>query len=592
MKRPWHIWVLFALCLAVLLAAMGWVSVTALRLDRAERDARGQAELEESVRLALWRMDSALSPLIAQENARPYFAYTAFYPVERAYTAMFAKIGKGEVLTPSPLLTQVSPYILLHFQFGPAGELTSPQVPTGNMRDLAEMGYATHETILASERRLGQLKTLVSREALLAALPRGERRPAAPVPPHIAQLIGNKAIARQQGRSQAEWRARRQTISKLADQAPQQAQGIAVDLSKADEVFEGLLKPIWSGQALVLARRISIGGKDYVQGCWLDWPAIQKRLIAEARELLPAARLEPLKIGRPDGQTRMLAALPARLVPGAVALPSDGSFSPVRLSLIIAWVCVLLAAMAVAVLLHGAVVLSERRGAFVSAVTHEMRTPLTTFRMYTEMLDQGMVRDEDKRRYYLGTLRTEAERLSHLVENVLAYARLERGRTKGRTESVTVRDLLGQMKDRLVRRAEEADMKLVVEADDEVLDVCAQTDASAVEQVLLNLVDNACKYAASAEERLIHVEAGRTDGAVALRVRDHGPGVLREDAPHLFRPFRKSARDAASSAPGVGLGLALSRRLARSMGGDLRLDETVKDGACFVLTLPTPPSAS
>jgi len=592
MKRPWHIWVLFALCLAVLLAAMGWVSVTALRLDRAERDARGQAELEESVRLALWRMDSALSPLVAQENARPYFAYTPFYPVQRAYTAMFAKIGKGEVLTPSPLLTQVSPYILLHFQFGPAGELTSPQVPTGNMRDLAELGYATHETILASERRLGQLKAFVSREALLAALPRGQRRPAAPIPPQITQLINNKAIARQQGRSQAEWRARRQTISKLAEQAPQQAQGIAADLPRADEVLEGLLKPIWRGEALVLARRISIGGKDYVQGCWLDWPAIQKRLIAEARELLPAARLEPLKNGRPDGQTRMLAALPVRLVPGAVDLLSDGPFSPIRLSLIIAWVCVLLAATAVAVLLRGAVVLSERRGAFVSAVTHEMRTPLTTFRMYTEMLDQGMVRDEDKRRYYLGTLRTEAERLSHLVENVLAYARLERGRTKGRTESVTVHGLLDQMKERLARRAEEADMKLVVEADDEVLDVCAQTDASAVEQILLNLVDNACKYAASAGERLIHVEAGRTDGAVALRVRDHGPGVLRKDAPNLFRPFRKSARDAANSAPGVGLGLALSRRLARSMGGDLRLDETVKDGACFLLTLPAPSGSS
>jgi len=288
----------------------------------------------------------------------------------------------------------------------------------------------------------------------------------------------------------------------------------------------------------------------------------------------------------------MLAALPARLVPGPVALPSDGSLSPIRLSLIIAWVCVLLAAVAVAVLLRGAVVLSERRGAFVSAVTHEMRTPLTTFRMYTEMLDQGMVQDEEKRRSYLGTLRTEAERLGHLVENVLAYARLERGRTKGRTTSVAVRDLLDQMKDRLVRRAEEAGMKLVVEADDEVLDVCAQTDPSAVEQIMLNLVDNACKYAGPAGERLIHVEAGRAGGAVALRVRDHGPGISRKDAPHLFRPFRKSARDAANSAPGVGLGLALSRRLARSMGGDLRLDETVKDGACFVLTLAVPRDSS
>ena len=83
------------------------------------------------------------------------------------------------------------------------------------------------------------------------------------------------------------------------------------------------------------------------------------------------------------------------------------------------------------------VALSERRGAFVSAVTHELRTPLTTFRMYAEMLAEGMVPSPEARQKYLETLRREADRLAHLVENVLQYARLERGRPGGRRENVT-----------------------------------------------------------------------------------------------------------------------------------------------------------
>jgi signal transduction histidine kinase len=246
---------------------------------------------------------------------------------------------------------------------------------------------------------------------------------------------------------------------------------------------------------------------------------------------------------------------------------------------------VLLAAAAVGLLLWGTVALSERRGDFVSAVTHELRTPLTTFRMYSEMLAEGMVADEAKRRRYLLTLRAEAQRLSHLVENVLAYARLERGRALRRAETVPVADLLARLRDRLAERAAQARMELVVEAAEDG-GLAVKADASAVEQVLFNLVDNACKYAATAEDKRIHVVVGKTDGAVALRVCDHGPGIPPADARRLFRAFSKSAKEAANSAPGVGLGLALSRRLARDMGGNLRLEAHPSGGACFVLTLP------
>jgi signal transduction histidine kinase len=247
----------------------------------------------------------------------------------------------------------------------------------------------------------------------------------------------------------------------------------------------------------------------------------------------------------------------------------------------------LLAALAVAVLLHGAVSLSERRGAFVSAVTHELRTPLTTFKMYSEMLAEGMVQEESRRKQYLGTLCSEANRLSHLVENVLAYARLERGSARTRVEKISLEQLIERVRPRLVQRAEQAGMQWVEDLDEKALRICVHVDVAAVEQILFNLVDNACKYGApSASEKILHLEA-LPDGKFAiLRIRDHGQGISAQGARRLFKPFSKSAHEAAQSAPGVGLGLALCRRLSRSMGGNLSLDQSIRTGACFVLQLP------
>lgn len=590
MKRLRYIWAAFGLCLAVVLVAMAWISLTALRLERVEAQANRRAAAEERTRLALWRMESALTPLVTRESARPYFTYTAFHPVNRAYTRMFAEIRPDEILVPSPLLTYRSPNILLHFQFGPSGKLTSPQVPTGNQRDLAETGYASHEQIEAAAERLAKLSAILSRAELVAMLPEVEA-----VPPLIAAVRLPKALpradargrlAQQQVLNALEWQMR--TYAQNAARAPG-APSRRVDggAQTRSQVYEGPVQAVWSGEALVLGRRVRVGQKEYVQGCWLDWARVRTWLLAAAEDLLPGADLAASGGASGNGQTYMLAALPVRLLPGAV--PEDGLpaySSPLRMSLLIAWACVLVGAAAVALLLRGAVTLSERRGAFVSAVTHELRTPLTTFRLYAEMLAEGMVADENKRADYLRRLREQADRLSHLVENVLAYARLARGRSDSRLQTLTLGELIGRMSERLAGRARQANMKLLLEDAEAAPEFRVRADASAVEQILLNLVDNACKYAARAADRTIHLQLDREGRSALIRVRDHGPGISTGEAKGLFRPFRKSAREAAGSAPGVGLGLALSRRLARQMGGSLRLDERVTDGACFVLSLP------
>jgi signal transduction histidine kinase len=321
-------------------------------------------------------------------------------------------------------------------------------------------------------------------------------------------------------------------------------------------------------------------------------------LLDSAHDLVPGADLVPVRAVTDDKQPRLLASIPARLVLPADAsadasftlLPSSFVSSPTGVTLIIAWSGVLLACAAVAVLLRGVIALSQRRAGFVSAVTHELRTPLTTLRMYTEMLADGMVADPAQQAAYHKTLRAESNRLGHLVDNVLLYSRLERSNRDTRVETAPLADLLDRLTPRLADRAHQAGMTLTATVADSARGASIRANLLSVEQILFNLVDNACKYAApitstAATDRAIDLTVNRVGDRVEIRVADHGPGLDPVSRSRLFKPFSKSVHEAASSAPGLGLGLALSYRLARNMNADLRHDWTAKQGAVFVLSL-------
>ena len=587
-RRSW--WLIYGACAALVLAALGWITVTVIRLERGELQARAEAGHQEALRLALWRMDSWLAPFLAREAVRPYFDYLSFYSQPQAYTKMLSRIEPGEVLTPSPLLSFEAAYSRLHFQVGPDGRLTSPQVPVGNLRDIAEESYLGGAQIVSNAAQLDTICGLFTTDELMACvaqLPSPDARTAvAVVPPRIAKIEASLA---QQARTWQEGRRRKATYDQNLQQVDQ-AHRLASIPEPADRsaVSVGPLVPFWSGAdggELIFARRARMTDGPYYQGFLGDWPKLRADLLEQITDLFSEAQLVPVR--RPPASDEavgtMLATIPVLLeVPDPV--PAAAAWlSPARSTIALTWLAVVAALGAGAVTLRASIAFGEKRSRFASAVTHELRSPLTTFRMYSEMLADGMVRDEEQRQVYYATLKQESGRLTTLVENVLAYAQLEEGRRASGARKFTIEDLLARLTPPLERRAREAGMSLHVHCD-AAGGRTVVTDVDQVGQILFNLVDNACKYADNGSDPSVELRVSVADGRLRIGVLDHGPGIPARQVRAIFVPFERGANG--GDKPGIGLGLALARGLARDLGGDLELRPRPEGGACFELTLP------
>ncbi|MHC4819132.1 MAG: sensor histidine kinase, partial [Planctomycetota bacterium] len=177
--------------------------------------------------------------------------------------------------------------------------------------------------------------------------------------------------------------------------------------------------------------------------------------------------------------------------------------------------------------------LATRKADFVDAVSHELRTPLTSIRMYADMLKEGWVEDENTARDYYALISAESERLARLVNNVLDFSRIEKGKKSFRMQvgdpTPVVRDVAEVLRPYL--REKGFELKLDVPG---TLPACS-FDKDALTQILVNLIDNAVKYG----DQEVRVEAEAKDGDVILRVLDRGPGVPADEREKIFRPFQR-----------------------------------------------------
>ena len=238
--------------------------------------------------------------------------------------------------------------------------------------------------------------------------------------------------------------------------------------------------------------------------------------------------------------------------------------------------------------------ISALKSEFVANVSHELKTPLALVRMFAEMLQSGRVASDAKKQEYLDIIVRESERLSALIENVLDFARLERGRGSYEFAEGDVGDAVTRAANVYRYRAEREGVKLVLDVEPSL--PRARIDERAIQLAVINLVDNALKYAPGGE--VITVRACGHQGGVKVEVGDQGPGVPPEDRQRIFERFvrlsgsreekagEKAAEKGRSPVRGSGIGLALVKHIAESHGGRAWVESEVGRGSTFTFTIP------
>ncbi len=234
------------------------------------------------------------------------------------------------------------------------------------------------------------------------------------------------------------------------------------------------------------------------------------------------------------------------------------------------------------------IALARQQQDFVSAVSHELKTPLTSIRMYGEMLREGWASEEKKRVYY-DYIHDESERLTRLINNVLQLARMTRHDLQLDCCPVTISESMDGIRSKIASQVERAGFEMNLSGDAVNSDRQILLDGDSFSQIVINLVDNAIKFSAKSEIKRIDISAMiARDSQVVFTVRDYGPGVPRDQMKKIFRLFYRSENELTRETIGTGIGLALVSQLTLAMKG--RVDViNQQPGAAFRVSFPLLP---
>lgn len=219
---------------------------------------------------------------------------------------------------------------------------------------------------------------------------------------------------------------------------------------------------------------------------------------------------------------------------------------------------------------------------FLAVMSHELRTPLTAIMGYEELLSDGITGPvTELQRQQLGRINASARHLLGLIDEILTFARVDIGRERVRWESMLVNNTLADVAKLIEPMAAAKKLKLVVDLLEE--DQSIQTDGTKLRQMLVNLLSNAVKFTEQGEVRLSSIVR---NGLLEIRIADMGVGIEADHVEYVFEPFWQAEQTATRRVGGTGLGLSVTRKLARLLGGDVTVASRIGVGTTFLLTLP------
>ncbi|MCK9212518.1 MAG: ATP-binding protein [Ignavibacteriaceae bacterium] len=226
--------------------------------------------------------------------------------------------------------------------------------------------------------------------------------------------------------------------------------------------------------------------------------------------------------------------------------------------------------------------ISEMKSEFIANVSHEVKTPIATIRTLAENLNEGWVTGEEKQKEYFHLIEREAKRLTHLVENILDFSRIEKEKKTYLMETASLGDATKKAIERfrllvdghgvIIKENIENDLPLYM------------LDSEAYEQALLNLLDNAVKY--SREDKVVEVSARHQNDSIVIEVSDYGIGISKKDIEKIFEKFFRSPIPDGRKIPGSGIGLTLVKDIIEAHGGTIEVESELGKGSTFKLSFP------
>jgi signal transduction histidine kinase len=369
------------------------------------------------------------------------------------------------------------------------------------------------------------------------------------------------------------------------------------------EVANDLWRAWRRGDLGARGRRLVTHGPSTMLALWAgDSEQITVRLIADTEMIAawrPLWRAHGLKVALSSVEGRLIGGERAgggvALAPGDTRLPfvvtaslasGDDSSAARRRLLLAGLVAALLLTVGASYALYRTttreIALARQQADFVSSVSHEFRTPLTSMRHLTELLASNSITSEERKRHYYDLLAHETERLHRMVDGLLSFGRMSAGAYAWQLESAEIGELVSAVVDEFRRApaAEDREVDCTVEAGLPSI----RADREALSRALWNLLENAAKY--SAPGAPIRVLARRQDDSVLVGVQDAGVGIPASDHQRIFQKFVRGDDATRAGVRGVGIGLALVSRIAEAHGGSVRLESVPGRGSTFTLVLP------
>ena len=228
--------------------------------------------------------------------------------------------------------------------------------------------------------------------------------------------------------------------------------------------------------------------------------------------------------------------------------------------------------------------ISRLKSEFVSNVSHELKTPLALIRLFGETLDSGIVTDEKKRREFYSIIRKESERLTHLIDNVLDFSRMDTGVKEYNFEKADLVEVVRSTLEAYKFHIRDLGFEFEIESEMPTDLMMFKIDKDAISQALLNLLSNAVKY--SEERKYILVGIHKNSTSALISVTDHGMGIPKEELNKIFDKFYRVTTTKAKETRGSGLGLTLAKHVIEAHGGSIEVESVIGQGSKFTIRIP------